>query len=53
MNLSVESLVILLVVGVIGQKLAGYSGGGCLTSIAIGFIVALIGNWAVTQFGLT
>jgi uncharacterized membrane protein YeaQ/YmgE (transglycosylase-associated protein family) len=47
MNLSVESLVILLVVGglvgVIGQKLAGYSRGGCLTSIAIGFIGALIG----------
>jgi uncharacterized membrane protein YeaQ/YmgE (transglycosylase-associated protein family) len=56
MNLSVESLVILLIVGglvgVIGQKLAGYSRGGCLTSIAIGFIGALIGNWAVTRFGL-
>ena len=56
MNLSVESLIILLIVGglvgVIGQKLAGYSRGGCLTSIAIGFIGALIGNWAVNQFGL-
>lgn len=56
MNLSVESLVILLIVGglvgVIAQRLAGYSRGGCLTSIAIGFIGALIGSWAVKQFGL-
>jgi len=56
MNLSVESLIILLIVGglvgVVGQKLAGYSRGGCLTSIAIGFIGALIGSWAVKQFGL-
>jgi uncharacterized membrane protein YeaQ/YmgE (transglycosylase-associated protein family) len=56
MNLSVESLIILLIVGgligVIGQKLVGYSHSGCLTSIAIGFIGALIGSWAVKQFGL-
>ncbi len=56
MNLSIESLVILLIVGglvgVIGQRLAGYSRGGCLTSIALGFIGALIGSWAVKQFQL-
>jgi uncharacterized membrane protein YeaQ/YmgE (transglycosylase-associated protein family) len=56
MNLSVESLIILLIVGglvgVIAQKLAGYSRGGCLTSIALGFIGALIGSWAVNQFDL-
>lgn len=56
MNLSVESLIILLIVGglvgVIAQKLAGYSRGGCLTSIALGFIGALIGSWAVKQFDL-
>lgn len=56
MNLTVESLIILLIVGglvgVIAQKLAGYSRGGCLTSIALGFIGALIGSWAVKQFGL-
>ena len=56
MNLSVESLIILLIVGglvgVIAQKLTGYSRGGCLTSIALGFIGALIGSWAVKQFGL-
>jgi uncharacterized membrane protein YeaQ/YmgE (transglycosylase-associated protein family) len=56
MNLSVESLIILLIVGglvgVIAQKLAGYSRGGCLTSVALGFIGALIGSWAVKQFEL-
>lgn len=56
MNLSVESLIILLIVGglvgLIGQKLAGVSRGGLLTAIAIGFIGALIGSWAVKQFGL-
>ncbi|HEY3135006.1 MAG TPA: hypothetical protein VGL29_03035 [Blastocatellia bacterium] len=56
MNLSVESLIILLIVGglvgVIAQKLVGYSRGGCLMSIAIGFIGALIGSWAVKQFRL-
>lgn len=56
MNLSVENLIILLIVGglvgVIAQKIAGYSRGGCLTSIAIGFIGALIGTWAVKQFNL-
>jgi len=56
MNISAESLIILLIVGglvgVIAQKLVGYSRGGCLTSIAIGFIGALIGSWAVKQFRL-
>jgi uncharacterized membrane protein YeaQ/YmgE (transglycosylase-associated protein family) len=56
MNLSAESLIILLIVGalvgIVGQKLAGYSRGGILTSIAIGFIGALIGSWAVRQFSL-
>jgi uncharacterized membrane protein YeaQ/YmgE (transglycosylase-associated protein family) len=56
MNLSAESLIILLIVGalvgVVGQRLAGYSRGGVLTSIAIGFIGALIGSWAVRKFSL-
>jgi uncharacterized membrane protein YeaQ/YmgE (transglycosylase-associated protein family) len=41
--------VILLVVagvcGSIGRALAGYSHGGCLGSIALGFIGALLGVW--------
>ncbi|MFY9554206.1 MAG: hypothetical protein WAV47_05745 [Blastocatellia bacterium] len=56
MNLSVETLIILLIVGgivgVIAQKITGYSRGGCLTSIVIGFIGALIGTWAIKQFRL-
>lgn len=56
MNMSVESLIILLIVGglvgVIAQKLVGYSRGGCVTSIAIGIIGAFIGSWAVKQFQL-
>jgi uncharacterized membrane protein YeaQ/YmgE (transglycosylase-associated protein family) len=56
MNLSVESLIIILIVGglvgVIAQKLVGYSRGGCLTSIAIGIVGAFIGSWAVKQFRL-
>jgi uncharacterized membrane protein YeaQ/YmgE (transglycosylase-associated protein family) len=56
MNLSLENLIILLIVGglagAIGQRLAGYSRSGCLTSIALGFIGALVGTWAVKEFGL-
>jgi uncharacterized membrane protein YeaQ/YmgE (transglycosylase-associated protein family) len=51
----VELLVLLLIAGVagsIGQAIAGYSTGGCLTSIAVGFIGALIGTWLARQFGL-
>jgi uncharacterized membrane protein YeaQ/YmgE (transglycosylase-associated protein family) len=33
------------VVGAVGQAIAGFSSGGCLTSIALGFIGALIGAW--------
>jgi uncharacterized membrane protein YeaQ/YmgE (transglycosylase-associated protein family) len=49
MELSLESLIILLIVagvcGAIGRAIVGYSHGGCLTSIALGFIGALIGSW--------
>jgi len=56
MTLTLENLVILLIiaaiVGFIGERLVGYSHGGCLTSVALGFIGALIGSWAVKQFHL-
>ena len=56
MNITLESLIILLIVagiaGAIGQWLAGYSRGGLLTSIVIGFIGALIGTWVAKQFHL-
>jgi uncharacterized membrane protein YeaQ/YmgE (transglycosylase-associated protein family) len=50
-----EFVFLLLIAGIagsIGQAIAGYSIGGCLTSIAVGFIGALIGAWLARQFGL-
>jgi uncharacterized membrane protein YeaQ/YmgE (transglycosylase-associated protein family) len=44
----VEFLIMLLIAGVCGalaQTLAGYSHGGCLVAIALGFIGALLGTW--------
>jgi len=56
MNFSLESLVILLIVagicGAIGRAIAGYSHGGCLTSIALGFIGAVIGSWIAGKLDL-
>ncbi|HXU35924.1 MAG TPA: GlsB/YeaQ/YmgE family stress response membrane protein [Blastocatellia bacterium] len=47
--MSLTSLIILLIVagicGSIGRAIAGYSHGGCLVSIALGFIGALVGVW--------
>ena len=50
-----EFLLLLLIAGVcgsIGQAIAGYSRGGCLVSIAVGFIGALLGTWMSDQLGL-
>jgi uncharacterized membrane protein YeaQ/YmgE (transglycosylase-associated protein family) len=44
----VDLIVLLLVAGLcgsIGQAISGYSRGGCLVSIAVGFIGALVGLW--------
>ena len=48
-------LILLLVAGIcgsIGQAIAGYSHGGCLVSIALGFIGALVGLWVARGLGL-
>ncbi len=45
-------LVIAAVAGALGQVLAGYSVGGCLASILIGFIGAFLGLWLARQLGL-
>lgn len=45
-------LVIAAICGSIGQALAGYSLGGCLVSIIVGFIGAYIGYWIANQFHL-
>nr|AKB95221.1 putative membrane protein [uncultured bacterium] len=51
----IEWLILLIVAAVCGgiaQSLAGYSHGGCLTSIALGFIGALLGTWLARVSGL-
>ncbi|HEX2997955.1 MAG TPA: hypothetical protein VHP14_24235 [Anaerolineales bacterium] len=48
-------LLLLLIAGVVGglgQSLAGYSYGGCLMSIVVGFIGAFVGIWLARQLGL-
>jgi uncharacterized membrane protein YeaQ/YmgE (transglycosylase-associated protein family) len=50
-----DLLVLLLVAGVcgaIGQAISGFSRGGCLVSIALGFVGALLGGWLAHQVGL-
>ena len=45
-------LVVAAITGAIGQSLAGYSIGGCLGSILLGFIGAFLGTWLAGQLGL-
>ncbi len=45
-------LVIAAICGALGQALAGYSLGGCLVSIVVGFVGAFLGMWIARQFGL-
>lgn len=51
----VDFIILLIVAGVagaIGQSIAGYSRAGCLGSIALGFVGALIGMWLGRKLGL-
>lgn len=44
----IQLIVLLIIAGVcgaLGQAIGGYSRGGCLVSIALGFIGALLGTW--------
>ena len=54
--MSLVSLLLLLLIaaiaGSIGQALAGYSMGGCLLSIVVGFIGAVLGLWLARELGL-
>ena len=49
-------LIVLLIIaglcGALGQAISGFSRGGCLVSIALGFVGALIGSWLATKLGL-
>jgi uncharacterized membrane protein YeaQ/YmgE (transglycosylase-associated protein family) len=51
----IELLVLLVVAAVcggIGQSLAGYNAGGCLTSIVVGFIGSYLGLLIARNLGL-
>jgi uncharacterized membrane protein YeaQ/YmgE (transglycosylase-associated protein family) len=50
-----QLLVLLLIAGVcgaLGQAIGGYTHGGCLVSIALGFIGALLGRWLAGALNL-
>lgn len=50
-----EFFILLVVAGICGslaQAIVGYSHGGCLVSIALGFIGALLGTWLARLAGL-
>ncbi|MCH8568080.1 MAG: GlsB/YeaQ/YmgE family stress response membrane protein [Balneolales bacterium] len=51
----IEFLILLLIAGIcgsIGQSIAGYNRGGCIVSIVVGFVGAIIGTWLSRNFGL-
>lgn len=51
----VEFVILLIVAGVCGslaQSIAGYSRGGCVVSIVLGFIGALVGTYLAQLAGL-
>jgi uncharacterized membrane protein YeaQ/YmgE (transglycosylase-associated protein family) len=48
-------LLLLLIAGICGslaQAMTGYSHSGCLVSIALGFVGAVLGTWIAHQMGL-
>ena len=51
----IDVIVLLLIAGVcgaVGQAIGGFSRGGCLVSIALGFVGAVLGMWLARQMGL-
>ena len=57
MSITLPGLIVLLVIaavcGAVGKALVGVGRGGLITSIALGFIGALIGPWLAGQLGLS
>jgi uncharacterized membrane protein YeaQ/YmgE (transglycosylase-associated protein family) len=49
-------LIVLLIIagicGALGQAISGFSRGGCLVSIALGFVGAVLGMWLARLMGL-
>jgi uncharacterized membrane protein YeaQ/YmgE (transglycosylase-associated protein family) len=54
--MTILDLIVLLLIaglcGALGQAITGYSRGGCLVSIALGFVGALLGMWLARNLGL-
>jgi uncharacterized membrane protein YeaQ/YmgE (transglycosylase-associated protein family) len=54
--MTIIDLIVLLIIaglcGALGQAITGYSRGGCLVSIALGFIGALLGMWLASKLHL-
>lgn len=54
--MSLLEIIILLAIsgicGSIGRSLAGFSRGGCIVSIVVGFIGALVGTWIARKTDL-
>jgi uncharacterized membrane protein YeaQ/YmgE (transglycosylase-associated protein family) len=54
--ISITALLLLLLIagvcGAVGSSIAGGTRGGCLVSIALGFIGALLGTWIARQMKL-
>lgn len=50
-----EFLILLAIAGICGsvaQSLTGFSRGGCLVSVAVGLIGAILGTWMAQTLGL-
>ena len=50
-----DLLILLFVAGIcgaLGQAITGFTRGGCLVSIALGFVGALVGMWLARTLGL-
>ena len=54
--MTILDLLILLIIagicGALGQAITGFTRGGCLVSIALGFVGALLGMWLSRALGL-
>jgi uncharacterized membrane protein YeaQ/YmgE (transglycosylase-associated protein family) len=54
--MTILDIIVLLIIagicGALGQAITGYSRGGCLVSIALGFIGAVLGMWLSRQLNL-
>jgi len=51
----IDLIILLLIAGIcgsIGQAIAGFDRGGCIVSIVVGFIGALLGQWLSEKLNL-